>query len=202
MHHCIRTLHRTNPHLRAMTILRGLLVPREGPALLEGTCGIGVMARLMSLSELSLRGLRRSTIDPMLSNRRYRLIIIIERMTWVNSRLASGFSASALKVSATYRVYATSPKLVSPGRRILSSLCDIARMVGRSVSRLDPFPSRTWPCVPGKGCMLCRCADMADPGGMAWPRPLQRARYRRMNQEIEISNGSFSGYRSVNCGFV
>lgn len=81
MHHCIRTLRWTNPHLRAMTIMRGLLVPREGPALLEGTCGIGVMARLRSLSELSLHGLRRSTIDPMLSNRRYRLIIIIERMT-------------------------------------------------------------------------------------------------------------------------
>jgi hypothetical protein len=50
--------------------------------------------------------------------------------------------------------------------------------------------------------MLCRCADMADPGEMAWPRPLQRARYQLMNQEIVISNGSISGYRSVNCGFV
>jgi hypothetical protein len=81
MHHCIRTLHWTNPHLRAMTILRRLLVPSEGPTLLEWTCATGVVARLISLGELPLHSLGRTTSDPMLSNRRHRLIIIIERMT-------------------------------------------------------------------------------------------------------------------------
>lgn len=64
-----------------MTIIRGLLVPSEGPALLEGTCGIGVVARLMSLGKLSLHSPRRSASDPMLLNRRYCLIIVIKRMT-------------------------------------------------------------------------------------------------------------------------
>lgn len=40
-----------------MAIMRRLLMSGEGPALLEGACGIGVLAWVMSLSKLSLHSL-------------------------------------------------------------------------------------------------------------------------------------------------